>query len=124
MKIFILVVSLALLSNFAISQNIMSFKGDYSLYKINGDNVSKDVTSKVFITPFEGNRFVIRGDNWVGIGVINENKGYYDWRFDDGKTGQTTFTINSDGSFIGKVLGYSTDPYSQGLDWVYKAIKK
>jgi hypothetical protein len=104
-------------------QNIMNFKGKYSLFGIKGTVVSNVSVGKFFITPFESNRFVIRGENWVGIGILNDNKGYYDWRFDDGKTGQTTFTLNSDGSFIGKVVGYSNDPASQGLDWTYKAVK-
>jgi hypothetical protein len=81
------------------------------------------VVRKMRITPFENNRFVVRGEDWVGMGVLNENKGYYDWRFDDGKTGQTTFVLNADGSISGRVLGYNDNPSQNGLDWRYRAKK-
>jgi hypothetical protein len=120
MKKFLFLITCILFSKFSFSQNIMKFKGSYDLYKSDNSSV---LEGKMFITPFEGNKFVVRGEGWVGIGMLNETKGYYDWRFDDGKTGQTTFTLTADGVINGRVVGYSDNPAKDGLDWSYKAKK-
>jgi hypothetical protein len=84
----------------------------YNLYRI--DNRSRLITTMTIFNQI-GTSFRIQGDRWDGSGNINGMEGYYDWRFLDGKTGRTTFTVQSDGSLIGHVQG-------SGINWVYIAI--
>jgi hypothetical protein len=65
-----------------------------------------------------GNSFSIRGSGWSGTGQINGNSGFYDWRFTNGKSGRTTFTVRSDGTIDGHVEGPAGD---KGLNWAYVA---
>lgn len=89
-----------------------SISGTYSLYRLEAPD--KGPVGKMVITAFRGEKFLIRGAEWVGEGKVEGEQGYYDWKFDDGRTGRTTFIINSDGTLKGHVLG-------SGLDWWYLA---
>jgi hypothetical protein len=102
----------------ASSQTADSFGGTYNLTDVKTG--VHDNTMKMVITlwPKDGpGTFLIRGDGWVGKGHIKGKNGYYDWKFDDGKsTGRTTFTIDSSGCLKGHV-------YGSGLDWNYSGCR-
>jgi hypothetical protein len=55
----------------------------------------------------EGTGFSVRGldQAWSGEGRADGKGGYYDWVFVTGQTGNTTFTINPDGTLKGEVRG-------------------
>jgi len=55
-------------------------------------------------------------NDWEGRGVIEGDRGYYDWVFGDGKTGRTTFTVDKEGYIHGQVRG-------GGLNWDYVGRK-
>src|SRR5262245_58122768 len=46
-----------------------------------------------------------RGVDWEGRGVIEGERGYYDWTFPDGKSGRTTFLVDKNGHIHGEVRG-------------------
>jgi Putative peptidoglycan binding domain len=58
----------------------------------------------------------VRGidQDWMGEGRADDRSGYYQWRFADGRTGNTTFDIRADGALLGHVIG-------EGLDFRYVA---
>ena len=89
-----------------------SISGAYVLYRL--EVPEKNAVGKMVITGWGGDRFLIQGAGWVGEGKVEGEKGYYDWKFEDGRTGRTTFVINPDGTLKGYVLG-------SGLDWRYLA---
>jgi hypothetical protein len=97
--------------------------GVYALY--NSSDGSGKIEGYMRITQTGGSRFTVgiasrTGDpslDWAGSGEVTGNGGYYDWRFDDGKTGRTTFVVDSDGSLHGHVQG-------SGLNWRYVARKQ
>jgi hypothetical protein len=55
--------------------------------------------------------------DWQGNGEITGYSGFYFWRFDDGKQGQTTFTIDKEGNLHGHVQG-------SGINWKYVAHRE
>lgn len=56
------------------------------------------------------------GRDWRGTGKLNGTRGYYDWSFDDGKTGRTTFTYDPEFDLLeGSVRG--------DLSWDFKATR-
>jgi HEAT repeat protein len=65
----------------------------------------------------DGGRFEIEGKDWKGRGVVTGDRGYYDWKFLDGSTGRTTFTVDAEGRLHGRVVG-------GGVDWKYLGTKK
>jgi tetratricopeptide (TPR) repeat protein len=65
----------------------------------------------------EDGRFDVEGKDWKGKGVIDGDRGYYDWRFLDGSTGRTTFTVDAEGRLHGRVVGVN-------IDWKYLGTKK
>lgn len=50
--------------------------------------------------------------DWTGRGKVTGNSGSYTWRFEDGKTGQTTFRVDKAGNLHGQVRG-------SGINWDY-----
>ncbi len=98
--------------------------GTYALYQ-EGDKSGK-IVGYISISRQTGNDFSVgiasRTGNpavdWQGEGKITGNGGgYYTWRFDDGKQGITTFTIDNQGNLHGQVQG-------SGLDWRYVARRR
>lgn len=91
-------------------------EGRYNLYK--DGHPEKGLITRMEIFGQKGNTFSVRGvqQDWGGQGKLNGMEGYYDWKFGNGKTGRTTFTVNTDGTIKGHVLG-------SGIDWVYIAKK-
>lgn len=86
--------------------------GVYVLYEF-GDQSEKP-QGNMTITPWKGETFLIHGIDWAGYGKLQGQKGYYDWKFDDGRAGRTDFEVNKDGTLKGRVHG-------SGIDWVYLA---
>lgn len=104
----------------AVGQNLT---GTYALYQKGKE--SKGVVGYMRITRQQGNSFSIGNASptgnpaydWTGQGSINGNSGYYTWRFEDGKTGKTTFTVDNAGNLHGQVWG-------SGVNWGYIARKQ
>jgi hypothetical protein len=88
--------------------------GVYVLFEL-ADPGRGPVTSMA-ITAQEENCFSVRGldQAWAGEGFVEGQRGRYCWRLADGRTGQTHFTINPDGTLTGHVVG-------SGIDWRYLA---
>jgi hypothetical protein len=55
-------------------------------------------------------------DEWKGRGAMQGNSGSYSWRFRDGRTGETSFTVDSRGNLRGQVRG-------SGINWNYVALR-
>jgi hypothetical protein len=110
-------IALVAICNFSFSQTSSTYSaadlsGTYELRKLNEPN--GEVITIMRITFWENDNFLIRGQGWVGTGKLKGKEGYYDWKFDDGKSGRTTFKLNNDGSLNGSVKG-------SGIDWDYIA---
>jgi len=101
----------------------LDISGNYVLYR-EGDLLGK-VAGYMRISEQHGNQFLISiayptGDpamDWKGSGVVNGNKGYYDWMFTDGKKGRTTFRIDKSGNLHGMVRG-------SRINWDYVAQRE
>ena len=61
----------------------------------------------------------MRGEGWTGAGKLStRGEGYYNWKFEDGKTGRTTFTFHGGQQRLwGHVVG-------SGLDGRYVARRR
>jgi uncharacterized caspase-like protein len=64
-----------------------------------------------------GEKIAAHGDGWSGQGAFNGRKGFYDWRFTDGKTGRTTIWIDDAEQLHGRVRG-------GGIDWDYVGSRR
>lgn len=97
--------------------NNMALNGTWDLYNIDeSGKISKISSQSMNILTFDNNTFVVQGLSgatyWMGLGKINETSGFFDWRFSDGRFGQTTFTINKEGNLIARSVSYTVDyPY-------------
>lgn len=52
---------------------------------------------------FDQSRIVVQGITaadiyWIGLGELKGSEGYFDWRLNDGRYGQTTFKIDKNGN--------------------------
>jgi hypothetical protein len=99
-----------------------NLSGTYALYQ--KGNESRGVVGYMQISQQSGNNFSVgiaspTGNpavDWQGQGNIQGNSGFYTWRFGDGKTGQTTFSVDHAGNLHGQVRG-------SGINWDYLAQK-
>ena len=89
----------------------------YDLY--DQSNRSWSVITTMTIFNQKGSFFLIQGDRWGGSGNVSGSSGYYDWKFLDGKSGRTTFTVQDNGNLHGQVRGPG-----KGLNWDYIAIPR
>jgi hypothetical protein len=97
--------------------------GTYALYR-EGDLCGKVVGCMV-ISQQSGGSFSIGVCNrmgnpamdWQGNGEVAGNRGFYLWRFDDGKQGRTDFTIDNERNLHGHVQG-------PGINWKYVARRQ
>src|SRR5207245_9172066 len=90
--------------------------GSYALYLLM--NPAGARVSSMSITSGSADGFHISGNDgsgWMGDGRMDGVEGFYEWRFNDGRTGRTTIVVHSDGSLRGHVSG-------SGLDWWYFAV--
>jgi hypothetical protein len=89
--------------------------GQYVLINLKDIKLANPNTQLMTITAIKGKKFIVRGIGWVAQGEVHDQYAYYDWKFDDGRTGRTTMFINyDDHTFSGHVVG-------SGLDWWYLA---
>ena len=94
------------------------FSGTYALYQ--KGNESSGPVAYMRISNHHGNSFTVEGTNangqstnqWRGQGTLQGMSGYYTWRFNDGRSGRTNFTIDSAGNLHGRVQG-------SGVSWSY-----
>lgn len=96
--------------------NIMYLNGTYDLYSNQNGVVATTADQSMTIMTFDNNTFVVQGVSgplqWMGLGKITDNTGYFDWRFEDGRFGQTTFTINNKGHLVARSVGFEMEyPY-------------
>jgi hypothetical protein len=90
----------------------VNLSGIYDVYRLDDQRVR--VTGEIIRQV--GQDFTISGigQPWSGQGSVTGRHGYYDWRFSDGKSGRTEFSINQDGSLQEHVFG-------SGLDFMFLA---
>src|SRR5205814_2210896 len=83
------------------------FNGIYFLYP--KDTSNEEPIAKMAITGRGDEGFSVRGlgQAWSGEGRIDDGKGFYNWIFENGDSGKTTLTINTDGTLHGHVVGSS-----------------
>jgi len=94
--------------------NIMSINGTYDLFENSSGTISKIPDQSMTITTFDNNKFVVQGVSpgnkyWVGLGELKGNEGYFDYRFQDGRFGQTTFRIDKNGNLDARSLSYTVN---------------
>lgn len=88
----------------------------YALYDLTNPAAGRVTTMSMTDDPAGG--FHVSGQDaggWEASGRMEGSQGYYDWRFNDGRTGRTTIVLHSDGTFRGHVVG-------NGEDWWYLAV--
>jgi hypothetical protein len=94
-----------------VTEESKAIEGTYYLYEIG--NLKAGVMGTMTISN-KDTGIIVRGKDWQGEGSVNGTQGFYNWRFEDGKTGRTEITINSDGTIKGHVVG-------SGINWWYLA---
>jgi len=95
--------------------------GVYALYG-EGQQGGTPPAAHMKVSAQQGGQFLVSiaiptgdaADDWEGRGTVGAKGGSYEWVFVDGKTGQTTFTLQPDGTLKGAVRG-------SGIDWNYVA---
>jgi regulation of enolase protein 1 (concanavalin A-like superfamily) len=63
-----------------------------------------------------GRRLLVEGSGWTGEGEFDGQRGFYNWRFTDGKIGRTDIYLDDKGVLHGQVRG-------SGLDWDFMATR-
>lgn len=94
--------------------NIMTLNGTYDLFDNSSGTISKLPDQSMTIMTFDNNKFVVQGVSpgnkyWVGLGELKGNEGYFDYRFQDGRFGQTTFRIDKNGNLDARSLSYTVN---------------
>ena len=94
--------------------NIMALNGTYDLFENGSGTISKLPDQSMTIMTFDNNKFVVQGVSpgnkyWVGLGELKGNEGYFDYRFQDGRFGQTTFRVDKNGNLDARSLSYTVN---------------
>lgn len=94
--------------------NIMALNGTYDLFENGSGTISKFPDQSMTIMTFDNNKFVVQGVSpgnkyWVGLGELKGNEGYFDYRFQDGHFGQTTFRVDKNGNLDARSLSYTVN---------------
>ena len=94
--------------------NIMVLNGTYDLFENSSGTISKIPDQSMTITTFDNNKFVVQGVSpgnkyWVGLGELKGNEGYFDYRFQDGRFGQTAFRVDKNGNLDARSLSYTVN---------------
>lgn len=102
--------------------NIMQLNGTWDLYDNSAGIISKKPDQSMNIMTFDNNRLVVQGISpgdtyWIGLGELQGNEGYFDWRFNDGRYGQTTFKIDKNGNMEALSLSFT-------VEYKYLAIRR
>lgn len=93
--------------------NAMTLIGTWDLYENSTGIISKTPDQSMNIMTFDGNKIVVQGFSgdsyWIGLGELKGSEGYFDWKFYDGRSGQTTFRIDKNGNLDARSLSVSVD---------------
>jgi hypothetical protein len=94
--------------------NVMTLNGTWDLYDNSTGTISKTPDQSMNIMTFDGNKIVVQGISpgdtyWIGLGELNGSEGYFDWRFNDGRYGQTTFKVDKNGNLVALSLSFTVE---------------
>jgi len=94
--------------------NVMTLNGTWDLYDNSTGTPKKTPDQSMNIMTFDGNKIVVQGISpgdtyWIGLGELRGSEGYFDWRFNDGRYGQTTFKIDKNGNLDARSLSFTVD---------------
>lgn len=94
--------------------------GTYELTALNKEDSGRAATVEIKL--YDRDKLHVNGvlpQIWAADGKFNPQigRGYYDWKFNDGKTGRTTFEVQDDGTLTGTVSG-------SGINWSFRAQRK
>jgi hypothetical protein len=92
----------------------MTLNGTWDLYDNSTGTISKTPDQSMNIMTFDGNKIVVQGISpgdtyWIGLGELNGSEGYFDWRFNDGRYGQTTFKVDKNGNLVALSLSFTVE---------------
>jgi hypothetical protein len=117
-KIFFLII-ICITSQLAFTQtsgsvNVMTLNGTWDLYDNSTGTIGKTPDQSMNIMTFDGNKIVVQGISsgatyWIGLGELRGSEGYFDWRFNDGRYGQTTFKVDKNGNLDARSLSFTVD---------------
>lgn len=119
MKNILILITMLLTLGFANAQtsgpvNVMTLNGTWDLYNNSNGTIGKTPEQSMNIVTFDGNKIVVQGISpgdtyWIGLGELKGNEGYFDWRFNDGRYGQTTFKVDKNGDLDARSLSFTVD---------------
>ena len=94
--------------------NIMTLNGTWDLYSNSNGTIGKTPDQSMNIMTFDGYKIVVQGISpgdtyWIGLGELRGTEGYFDWRFNDGRYGQTTFKVDKNGNLDARSLSFTVD---------------
>ena len=94
--------------------NTMALNGTWDLFENSTGTISKTPDQSMNIMTFDQNRIVVQGITagdtyWIGLGELKGSEGYFDWRFNDGRYGQTTFKIDKNGNMDALSLSFTVN---------------
>ncbi len=96
------------------SLNVITLNGTWDLYDNSTGTIEKTPDQSMTIMTFDNNKFVVQGVSpgdkyWIGLGELKGNEGYFDYRFQDGRSGQTTFRVDKNGNLDARSLSFTVD---------------
>jgi len=119
MKKLFIIATICISSKLAFSQttgtvNVMALNGTWDLYDNTSGVIGKIPDQSMNIMTFDGNKIVVQGISpgetyWIGLGELKGSEGYFDWRFNDGRYGQTTFKVDKNGNLDARSLSFTVD---------------
>ena len=94
--------------------NVLTLNGTWDLYDNSTRTIGKTPDQSMNIMTFDGNKIVVQGISpgdtyWIGLGELRGSEGYFDWRFNDGRYGQTTFRVDKNGNLDARSLSFTVD---------------
>ena len=94
--------------------NVLTLNGTWDLYDNSTGTIGKTPDQSMNIMTFDGNKIVVQGISpgatyWIGLGELRGSEGYFDWRFNDGRYGQTTFKVDKNGNLDARSLSFTVD---------------
>jgi hypothetical protein len=119
MKNLLILATMLLMFGFANAQNsspvnVITLNGTWDLYDNSTGTIGKTPDQSMTIMTFDNNKFVVQGVSpgdkyWIGLGELKGNEGYFDYRFKDGRSGQTTFRVDKNGNLDARSLSFTVD---------------
>ena len=92
----------------------MTLNGTWDLYENSTGKIGEVPDQSMNIMTFDGNKIVVQGISpgntyWIGLGELRGSEGYFDWRFNDGRYGQTTFKVDKNGNLDALSLSFTVE---------------